>query len=147
MKSFYMIAALVLCGVGFGQTENGVPETGATGEEAAAVAAQECGVRVRAQVRVCYRHLEVRETPQGRVARRRTGWYVLVHEVYQGNLRVGDYIYYEEEREEPTDLPVFLSDSYTPEPPMECILQAEAAEYYAPGHANLRGVKRLNGAE
>lgn len=147
MKSFYMIAALVLCGVGFGQTENAVQEPGVPAVEAAAPEAAVGGVRVRAQVRVCYRHLEVRETPQGRMARRRTGWYVLVHEVYQGNLRVGDYIYYEEEREEPTDLPVFLSDSYTPEPPMECILQAEAAEYYAPGHANLRGVKRLNGAE
>lgn len=155
MKGAVMVVlAGWLCGVAGGQVESlrdiGVEHAAAApsvgGEDWASLVSQS-GVLLRVQCRVCFRSVQVLDTPQGRVERVRTGYYVLARQVYKGPVQVGDYLYFETEEERATDAPLFLSVNHTPQPFCECILQARAAEFFAPGCARLQGVWMMEGRE
>ncbi len=121
-----------------GEDAAGRPGQGEVGRD---LQCSEAPVQMRAEVRVCYRRVQVVDTERGRVKRICTGWYALPREVFRGEVQMGDYLYFEQETEEPTNEEPYLSTSYTPEPFRVCLLWAERAEFFSAGCARLHGAK------
>lgn len=138
-RGLVMVAAAGLGGlVLYGQMED--PE-GVNRADGVVESDADCAVVMRAEVRVCYRRVQVVDTENGRVKRICTGWYALPREVFRGEVQMGDYLYFEQETEEPTNEEPYLSTSYTPEPFCVCLLWAERAEFFSAGCARLHGAK------
>lgn len=138
-RGLVMVAAAGLGGlVLYGQMEG--PE-GMVRVDGMVESDADCAVVMQAEVRVCYRRVQVVDTEHGRVKRSCTGWYALPRKVYKGEVQLGDYLYFEQETEEPTDEEPYLVTSFTPEPFSVLMLQAERVEFFSAGCARLHGAK------
>lgn len=119
-----------------GENAAGRPGQGAVGGH---LQCSEAPIQMRAEVRVCYRRVQVVDTEHGRVKRSCTGWYAMPRKVYKGEVQLGDYLYFEQEAEEPTNEEPYLVTSFTPEPFSVLMLQAERVEFFSAGCARLHG--------